>query len=272
MLKIYYLSSEITPFSCSTSLSSFSKEFSMTLKKNDKEIDIRLTQPKYGYISDRRYILREVIRLKELSIDFLNKNNIINLKSGFIPSTRVQVYFMEHQKYFDNVCDLLYKARNGRLYSENHEKFTFFVKAAIETLKKLYWIPDYIICNNWQTSMLPQIFNTFYKSEFQNTKIVYMIHEINDLYNYDNDLYKKVGLEPEKNKKKQNNILNGIKYSDYIYAFNNNDNLVANYMKKSDVKSALKNKKYNLINYSSDMDVSERINIYNNILKDLKKK
>ena len=127
MLKIYYLSSEITPFSCSTSLSSFSKEFSMTLKKNDKEIDIRLTQPKYGYISDRRYILREVIRLKELSIDFLNKNNMINLKSGFIPSTRVQVYFMEHQKYFDNVCDLLYKARNGRLYSENHEKFTFFV-------------------------------------------------------------------------------------------------------------------------------------------------
>ena len=74
MLKIYYLSSEIMPFSDSDSTSSFSKEFSVTLQNQcQKEIDIRLTQPKYGYISDRRYILREVIRLKELSIDFLNK-------------------------------------------------------------------------------------------------------------------------------------------------------------------------------------------------------
>ena len=166
MLKIYYLSSEIIPFSDSTSLASFSKEFSITLQ-NEKEVDIRLTQPKYGYISDRRYILREVIRLKELSIEFLDKENIINLKSGFIPSTRVQVYFMEHMKYFNNVCDLLYKSRNGRFYSDNHEKFAFFTKAAIETLRKLYWIPDYIICNNWQTSMLPQLFNAFYKDEFE---------------------------------------------------------------------------------------------------------
>ena len=73
MLKIYYLSSEISPFSSASSLGSFSKEFSITLK-NDKDIDIRLTQPKYGYISDRRYILREVIRLKNLSINFLGKD------------------------------------------------------------------------------------------------------------------------------------------------------------------------------------------------------
>ena len=71
------------------------------------------------------------------------------------------------------------------MYSDNHEKFTFFVKAAIETLKKLYWIPDYVICNNWQMSMLPQIFNKHYKNEFKNTKIIYMIHELNDFYSYE---------------------------------------------------------------------------------------
>ena len=41
MLKIYYLSSEINPFSDSTSLSSFSKEFSITLQ-NDKENDTEI--------------------------------------------------------------------------------------------------------------------------------------------------------------------------------------------------------------------------------------
>ena len=76
-----------------------------------------------------------------------------------------------------------------------------------------------------------------------------------------------MGLETEKNKKKQNNIINAIKHSDYVYAFNDSDNKIANYMKKSNVKSLLKKKKYSLINYSSDMDTSERIKIYNSILK-----
>ena len=115
--------------------------------------------------------------------------------------------------------------------------------------------------------MLPQFFDTFYKDEFKDTKIVYMIHEINDFYDYDNDLHKKIGLGSEKN-----NIINGIKYSDYIYAFNDpSENSVADCMKSPSVKSVLKNKKYKLINYSSDMDTSDRIKVYNEILKDLKK-
>ena len=47
-----------------------------------------LIQPKYGYISERKYILREVIRLKDLNIEFQNENHMINLKSAFIPNTR----------------------------------------------------------------------------------------------------------------------------------------------------------------------------------------
>ena len=69
-LKIYYLSSEIHPFSNTYSLSKFSKLFGTYLNEKS-DIDIRLWQPKYGYISDRKYILREVIRLKDLEIDFL---------------------------------------------------------------------------------------------------------------------------------------------------------------------------------------------------------
>ena len=99
MLKIYFLSSEIAPFSETYSLSTFSKEFSIILN-NNKDVDIRLAQPKYGYISDRRYILREVIRLKDMEIDFLKKKHIINIKSGFIPSSRVQVYFTEHKDFY----------------------------------------------------------------------------------------------------------------------------------------------------------------------------
>ena len=69
--KIYYLSSEVDPFSNTYSLSTFSKELCRRLHDID-DFDIRLNQPKYGYISERKYILREVIRLKDMLIDFSN--------------------------------------------------------------------------------------------------------------------------------------------------------------------------------------------------------
>ena len=134
-LKIYYLSSEIDPFSNTQSLSVFSKQLSCILN-NYKHIDIRLVQPKYGYISERKYILREVIRLKDLQIDFNNKIHTTSLKSAFIPNTRVQLYFISHDEYFSNIPELLYKSRNGRLYKNNHEKFSFFSKTVMESLDK----------------------------------------------------------------------------------------------------------------------------------------
>ena len=271
MLKIYYLSSEIKPFSEVNQLASFSKEFSSTLK-NNKDIDIRLIQPKYGFISDRRYILREVIRLKDLNINFMNKEHSINIKSGFIPNTRVQVYFMEHEKYFSDTSELLYKSRNGRVYANNQERFTFFVKASIETLKKLYWTPDYIICSDWQMSMAGIMMKNIFKDELKDTKLVYMLHDINDFYQFDNVIYDKLGLNFNKKNKTQNNLINSIKLSDYVYIYNDENKSCEKYISKhKKVKDAFKDVKHEFVDYSDSLEVSDRIEVYNNILNKLKK-
>ena len=271
MLKIYYLASEINPFSGTNTIGSFSKEFSSILKQN-KEIDIRLTQPKYGYVSDRRYILREVIRLKNLLINFNGKEELINLKSGFIPNTRVQVYFMEHEEYFKSTGDLVYKSRNGRVYSNNNERFTFFAKAAIETLDKLYWIPDYIICNDWQMSMLPKLFFSKFKDKLKDTKIISIIHNIDDNYKFDNKLFKSLDLEYNKKLKKQNTLLDTLEYSDYTYILNDeNDNAKKVIQKDINLKNSLQKENHSIIDYSASLDTSERIQIYNDILKKLQK-
>ena len=68
-IKLYYLSAEVAPFSETYELASFSRK--ITSKLHDKEdIDIRVSQPKYGYVSERKYILREVIRLKDIPVIF----------------------------------------------------------------------------------------------------------------------------------------------------------------------------------------------------------
>jgi len=55
-LKLYYLSAEIAPFSETYELASFSRNLSSKL--HDKpDVDIRVSQPKYGFVSERKYIL-----------------------------------------------------------------------------------------------------------------------------------------------------------------------------------------------------------------------
>ena len=269
-LKIYYLSSEIHPFSNTYSLSKFSKQFG-TYLNDQKEIDIRLCQPKYGYISDRKYILREVIRLKNLEIDFLGRKHISNLKSAFIPETRVQIYFMEHPEYFKNVPDLLYKSRNGRLFQDNHEKFLFFIYNSFETLKKLFWVPDVIICNDWQMSLLSIIFKEKYKSNeiFKNTKIVTMMHSYNDLYNYPNKLFKELDLSYNKKSKAQNTFAVASEYSDLNYIFDD-ESIVKNISKSSINKKLLSKTKNKVINDFQTATSSEKVDVFNKIINDLK--
>ena len=196
MLKIYFLSTEIMPFSKTYSLSSFSKELSILLN-NDKNIDIRLSQPKYGYFSDRRFILREVIRLKDMEFKFNNKEEKINIKSGFIPDSRVQVYFMEEEEFFQPVADLLYKSKNGRYFSNNHDKFSFFSKTVLCSLKKLFWAPEVVVCNDWQMSFVTLLGKNVFKNEefYENIKYVHIIHSFDDNRKFDSESFKAVGLD-----------------------------------------------------------------------------
>ena len=106
-LKLFYVSSEVAPFAEATSVANFSQRFSSILHEK-ADVDIRLTKPKYGFISERKYVLREVIRLKEMPVEFGGEERVVSLKSAFIPETRVQVYFMQDDEYFKPLPELLY--------------------------------------------------------------------------------------------------------------------------------------------------------------------
>ena len=116
---------------------------------------------------------------------------------------------------------MLYKSRNGRVYNNNHEKFTFFVKTVLESLQKLFWYPDFIICNDWQMSFLPILFNQKYKQfdKFKKTKIVTMVHSYDEMYKFPNSLFKNNDLEYDKKNRMQNTLELSFKYSDLVYVF-----------------------------------------------------
>ena len=204
--KILFLTSEISPFCETYQLASFSKKISTLINDMD-QFEIRISQPKYGFISERKYILREVIRLKEVPVTFKNKNKVMSIKSAFIPNTRVQVYFLLDKKYFSDVNPLIYKSKNGQILKNNIEKYSLFCVSLLESFKKLFWYPDIIICNDWQTAILPILLKNKYNDDekYKNIKTINFIHSIDNNAKLSGDIFSNFNLDIDY--KKNSNIL-----------------------------------------------------------------
>lgn len=255
-LKLYYLSAEVAPFSETYELASFSRK--ITSKLHDKEdLDIRVSQPKYGYVSERKYILREVIRLKDIPVIFNEEKHVINMKSCFIPETRVQVYFVENNPLYKILPELIYKARNGRIFSDIDEKFAFFALSAIDTLTSLFWAPDIFICNDWQTSFVPILLRERFKQEefYSNMKSVYIIHSINDYRKYSKHTYDMLGLTSGESGKLVDNHICAIENADLTIAMNyESSNLMENMKKQKKLFAAFES------NNSMIIDIPKKSN------------
>ena len=78
------------------------------LSLQNKGNDVRCLMPKYGFISERKYILREVIRLKQILFSYEDKDFECSAKSAFLPSSRLQVYFLENEEKFGDLNNLLF--------------------------------------------------------------------------------------------------------------------------------------------------------------------
>jgi len=179
--KLYFVTTEIKPFAEVSSLADFSTKLPLVMQENGH--DIRTIIPKYGYVSERKYILREVIRLREIPFQFNGEDCITSAKSAFIPKTRVQVYFLEDEFWFKPLTNLVYKSKNGRVLMDNTLRYGYYSKAVLSTLPHLFWTPDVFICNGWQSAMIPGMFkkhfdgiNQFYKK----IKNVLVIHDLNE--------------------------------------------------------------------------------------------
>ena len=256
--KIYYLSSEVSPFSEGTDLAKISNKVPTHFQ--EKKQDLRIFTPRYGFVSERRYVIREVIRLKEIEVEFKGEVGFGAAKSAFVPSTRVQVYFMEYQPYFGGKNKTLYKVAENRFNQRNAEKYFYFSKIAIENLTYLYWQPDFILCNDWTTAMVPILFKTVYAEEefFTDMKTVLNLVNIEEMGKVGAKQYAMAGLEPEDYAGYEDNLLGlAIKHADEIISISingksNKDKIEKNSKIQKALKSSGKKVKYFTISDESE--------------------
>jgi len=80
---VLYLTSELYPFAKVGGLADVAGSLPKVLK--DQEHDVRVFLPKYKIIRDRKYNLREVIRLRDIEVPLGNETFTVSVKSGFVP-------------------------------------------------------------------------------------------------------------------------------------------------------------------------------------------
>jgi len=195
-LRILYLSSEVSPFAKTGGLADVASALPKALF--EKGHDVRVMMPKYGMISERKYTLREVIRLKEIPVQMGGTKHVTSAKSAFIPDSKVQIYFLEYKPFFDRQ-DLYIDSKTGKDFPDNAERFALFARAVLETIKILHWEPQVIHCNDWQTALIPWLLKHEYKDDsfFNKTRTLLTIHNMAYQGNFSPDVLAKIGLPEE---------------------------------------------------------------------------
>ena len=249
--KIFYINSEMEPFASVSNLAKLSVDIPLGLQ--EKGNDVRCLMPKYGFISERKYTLREVIRLKEIFFSYDDIDYECSAKSAFLPQSRLQVYFLENKDKFGELNNLLFKSKNGRFLPDNDIRFAFYSLAAIKMLPNLFWFPNVIICNGWTSALVPFLLKKLSEKNKDLTKIktIYLTNSLNKDVLYDSSNLP-FNVETLKEIKSYNLNQIGCAYSNASIIIDDEEKVSGNIMKSNIFKNSKSCSSVNLTNSNGD--------------------
>ena len=167
-MKIAFFSSEVAPFAKTGGLADVAGSLPIALETEGVEVVI--LAPMYQTLS-----------IKE------NPTTI---------GEKTKVYWIEHPSYFSR--EGLYGDRFGD-YSDNLDRFSYFCRQSLESLKRVQFKPDLVHCHDWQTALAPVYLKTLYRADpfFHRTKAVLTIHNMAYQGIFQSGEFSKVGIGSE---------------------------------------------------------------------------
>jgi len=165
-IKVLYVASEAKPFIKSGGLADVAGSLPKELRR--RGADVRLVIPKYKNINEKFLVNSEYVNTLDISLGWRRQKADVYR----IASDEMTTYLIGSDYYFGR--DGLYG------YGDDHEKFAFFTKAAIECLMAVEFAPDIIHFNDWQTGLgcvyLKDIYRKFLL--YKNVRTLYTIHNL----------------------------------------------------------------------------------------------
>lgn len=194
-MKILYVTHEMEPYAHLEDLAELANL--LPKKMQEKQHEVRVFMPRFGKINERKHRLHEVIRLSGINIQIGEDDNPMIIKVASLPGSRIQVYFLDNEEYFQRKSFL--KDKDGHFFDDNDERMLFFNKGVLEIALKLGWMPDIIHCHGWMSSLVPLYARTLYKKEpvFKQAKFVQTVSGVGFEGAFQEDFLEKAHLTKE---------------------------------------------------------------------------
>ena len=158
-LKILLASSEVVPFAKTGGLADVCGALPIELSRMGHQVTV--ITPAYRCAKQCGQPLTDT----GVDLDIPIGNHVVGgrLLRSFLPDSDVPVILVDQPTYFDR--NQLYR-ENGRDYKDNCERFVFFCRAVMESIRLLDLEIDLIHANDWQTGLLP----AYLKVEYENAR------------------------------------------------------------------------------------------------------
>ena len=212
-LRVIIAASEMMPYAKTGGLADVVSSLPSALASLGN-VDARTIIPKYGFINDSYYGLKELpgtIKFAMCGYPYEVKVKYLEFPEGW------KAYFLEHEGIL---------SRNDIYgYEDDGYRFALFARACIELTKFLNFKPDVFHCQDWHTGLIPVYMKTMYRQDpfFKDTATIFTIHNLGYQGVFSKELlpYIDIGWEEFKAEKLEfwdniNFIKAGISYSDIV--------------------------------------------------------
>lgn len=167
-LKILFCISEVQPFARSGGLSEIGSSLPKSIKTVSPNTDIRVILPLYKTVSTE--VRQKFEFLGSIEIEIAKRLEYCGIYE--YKENNVTYYFVDNEMYFRR--DALYD------YSDDYERFAFFSRACLDSVKLTGFRPDILHANDWHTALAIVYLKTLYKDkkEYSKIKALFTIHSL----------------------------------------------------------------------------------------------
>lgn len=169
--RILFITQAITPFVAETETSLWGRKTPQFVQERGSEI--RVFMPKWGTINERRNQLHEVKRLSGMNLIIDETDHLLIIKVASIQAARMPVYFIDNDDCFMKRLEV--SDASGNEYPDNAERAIFYARGIIETIKKMRWNPDVVVCQGWMSVVAPLLIKKGFRDElaFKDSRVVF---------------------------------------------------------------------------------------------------
>jgi len=166
MVKVLFAAAEAVPFAKTGGLGDVIGSLPKELRKQG--LDVRVILPKYQDIPDKYQ--QKMILKANFTVPVGWRQQYCGVEE--LEYEGVIFYFIDNEYYF--------KRHGFYGYPDDGERFSYFSRAVLESLKYLDFLPDILHCHDWHTGVVSVLLQAHYQhlSLYRELKTLFTIHNL----------------------------------------------------------------------------------------------